>query len=388
MKKTVNILLIICLARTIIAQDATVIYKNTVGSTVTIETDIGLGSGFFIEENVIATNYHVIEGATEAYCYINNSSTKFKIDGYLAADKSADLILLQVFGLDRTPIKISTSSVSPGEKVYVIGSPKGLPASISDGMVSGIRDFKGFKLIQITAPISHGSSGGPVLDEKGELIGISVGQYKDGQNLNFAIPKSYLELLLARKTSAPLSITELYSKFGSFTDTRDGMTYKTVKIGTQIWMAENLAYKSSIGCWAYDNKESNVTTYGYLYNWEAAKNVCPTGWHTSTVAEWIILRTYLGGDTVAGGKLKEAGFGHWRDPNAGATNETGFTALPGGIFSHGSSEGMGSNGYWWSSPKENTSYGWFRGMDCSSYTAASFWGDKQNGFSVRCVKDN
>jgi len=212
MKKIVATLtLLICFLGSAFAQDATLIYNKTVNSTVTIETDNGLGSGFFVGENIIATNYHVIEGATTAYCYTNNSTTKYKIEGYLAADKSVDLILLKVSELNKPTIKFATTSVSPGQKIYVLGSPKGLPATISDGIVSGLRDFEGYKLIQITAPISPGSSGGPVLNSNGELIGISVGQFADGQNLNFAIPKSNLELLLSFKKSYPMALTSLYS---------------------------------------------------------------------------------------------------------------------------------------------------------------------------------
>jgi len=193
------------------AQDATQIYKNTVNSTVTIETDNSLGSGFFVADNIIATNYHVIEGASFAYCYTNNSSTKFKIEGYLAADKSVDLILLKVSGLNRTAIKMASASITPGQKIYALGSPKGLPATISDGIVSGLRDFEGYKLIQMTAPISPGSSGGPVLNQQGELVGVSVSQLKDGQNLNFAIPKSNVQLLLSYKQNYPSSFSSLYS---------------------------------------------------------------------------------------------------------------------------------------------------------------------------------
>lgn len=210
MKQTLLIVLLTGLFGLVKAQDATVIYKNNVNSTVTIETDNGLGSGFFVGENIIATNYHVIEGATEAYCYTNNSTTKYKIEGYLAADKSVDLILLKVQGLNKPTIKFATTTATPGQKIFVLGSPKGLPATISDGIVSGLRDFEGYKLIQITAPISPGSSGGPVLNSNGELIGISVGQFADGQNLNFAIPKSNLELLLSFKKTYAMSFSTLY----------------------------------------------------------------------------------------------------------------------------------------------------------------------------------
>jgi uncharacterized protein (TIGR02145 family) len=135
----------------------------------------------------------------------------------------------------------------------------------------------------------------------------------------------------------------------------DGNVYKTVTIGTQVWMGENLKttkyrngdlIRTTIPAtkgieseptakyqWAYDGNESNVATYGRLYTWYAVtdkRNVCPTGWHVPTDIEWTTLTTYLGGVRVAGGKLKETGTTHWQYPNTGATNETGFTALPSG----------------------------------------------------------
>jgi uncharacterized protein (TIGR02145 family) len=425
MKKITFVLLIIYYTTKIVAQDATLIYKNTVSSTVTIETDIGLGSGFFISENVIVTNYHVIEGASEAYCYTNNSSTKYKIEGYLAVDKVVDLILLKVPGLNRKALKIAASSVFPGQKVYVIGSPKGLPATISDGMISGLRDFEGYKLIQITAPISPGSSGGPVLNANGELIGVSVGQFKDGQNLNFAIPKSNLELLLNLKTTDPISITTLYSLTSSFTDDRDGQTYRSIKIGTQIWMAENLkttqfndgtsipyiGLETNLTFWInlstpayywYNNDPTYKVTYGALYNWYTVNTgkLCPTGWHVPSDAEWTILTDYLGGESVAGDKLRETGTTLWQNNNIGANNESGFTALPGGFRNaDGSFDGIGDIGEWWSStaygrrwsstgyPRAGLHCAWYRllGSGVSGVLRAD--AISQGGNSIRCVKD-
>ena len=108
MRKTPLLSILISLTSIAYSQDATMIYKNTVASTVTIETDNSQGSGFFVGTNMIATNYHVIEGATKAICYVNGSSTQYKIEGYLALNKSADLIILKVTGLNRESIKFTT----------------------------------------------------------------------------------------------------------------------------------------------------------------------------------------------------------------------------------------------------------------------------------------
>ena len=225
------ILLISLFGTRIFSQDAKLIYKNAVNSTVTIETDKGMGSGFFVGKNIIATNYHVIEGATIAYCFTNNSDTKYNIEGFLAIDTSADLILLKVEGLNGTSLKMASKSVVVGQKIFVLGSPKGLPATISDGLVSGLRNFNEHKFIQITAPISPGSSGGPILNSNGELVGVSVGQINGGQNLNFAIPKSYLQLLLNSKKINPEILTNLPT-------TR--VSSNRSKIETQEWIKEKI----------------------------------------------------------------------------------------------------------------------------------------------------
>lgn len=197
--KTTLLFLSVFLSVSLFGQDATKIYNQTILSLVTIETNKGYGSGFFVAPNTIATNYHVVEGAVYANCYVSGSSSKFKIEGYLGIDKSVDLVLLKVSELNRPKLEFADNNISPGQKVFVFGTPKGLPSTISDGIVSGMRDFSGRKLIQMTAPISPGSSGGPVLNSSGKLIGITVSQFSEGQNLNFAIPKNNLELLLQFK---------------------------------------------------------------------------------------------------------------------------------------------------------------------------------------------
>lgn len=174
---------------------------------------------------------------------------------------------------------------------------------------------------------------------------------------------------------------------GSFTDSRDGKVYKTVTIGTQTWMAENLAYKASNGCWAYNDSISYVATYGYLYDWGTAKTVCLTGWHLPTDAEWTTLTNYLGVDSVAG-KLKEIGTTHWKSPNMGATNSSGFTALPGGDRNfNGRFNNIGNYGRCWSSTKEFTANAWYRIMYYSNSNMHRGSDNQVNGISVRCVKN-
>jgi uncharacterized protein (TIGR02145 family) len=210
-----------------------------------------------------------------------------------------------------------------------------------------------------------------------------------------------------------ISDTGYHGQYGSVSDI-DGNVYKTAAIGTQVWMAENLKttkYRNgdNIGTttpatlsiygettpkyqWAYDGNESNVATNGRLYTWYAitdSRNVCPTGWHVPTNAEWSTLTTYLGGESIAGGKLKETGTSHWTTPNTGATNESGFTALPSGYRgSFGTYMDVRYYGYWWSSSEHfsTSAYGrflYYISRDVSGYN----YFEKHFGFSVRCLRD-
>ena len=191
----------------------------------------------------------------------------------------------------------------------------------------------------------------------------------------------------------------------------DGNEYETVSIGNQIWMAENLKVSKyrdgssiptghsnsdwgnlSTGAYAvYENVNENANTYGYLYNWYAAtdsRNIAPDGWHVATDAEWTTLTDYLGGTSVAGGKMKETGTSHWNSPNTGATNESGFTAFPGGYRS--SSNGydyIGSYGYFWSSSENHSIDAWKRWLYYNSSEVYRNYSNKTYGFSVRCVRD-
>jgi uncharacterized protein (TIGR02145 family) len=191
---------------------------------------------------------------------------------------------------------------------------------------------------------------------------------------------------------------------------QDGNNYKTIRIGSQIWMGENLrATKFNDGtsipmvtdkdawrilstpawCW-YNNDTIYENTYGALYNGYAVNTdkLCPNGWHVSTDADWTKLVEILGGKNVAGGKLKELGTNYWRAPNSGATNESGFTALPGGTrYANGMFVTFNRIGYWWTFSGSKVLNGRYRSMSSTNSAVSRNYIDLKNGFSVRCVKD-
>lgn len=187
------------------------IYDKHVNNTVTVITANGLGSGFFIDKDLIITNYHVIEGENEAFISLNNSDKKIKVIGYQSIDKINDLVLLQVDYINQSFIELENSVPKPGEKVYAIGSPVGLNKTISEGIVSGIRSFKDNKLIQITTPISHGSSGCPVINENGKVIAVAVSGIEGASNIGFCIPSNYIHSLLDFKESFAKEISSLHA---------------------------------------------------------------------------------------------------------------------------------------------------------------------------------
>jgi len=173
----------------------------------------------------------------------------------------------------------------------------------------------------------------------------------------------------------------------TFIEKRDNQVYYFVRIGEQIWMAENLNYITAYGSWCYDDNEDNCRTYGRLYNWETAKQVCPDGWHLPTDEEWEELERQLESPNE-GGKLKEAGLSHWRAPNEGATNRSDFSALPGGyLYSDGTFNNIGLYGNWWSSTELNASSAWHRSLNYNSAVIFRGNANKSYGFSVRCIKD-
>jgi len=208
---------------------------------------------------------------------------------------------------------------------------------------------------------------------------------------------------------------------GTFKDKRDGRVYKWVRIGDQIWMAENLAYipyvcpaDSQCGIWVNGYQDTkigralataNYQAYGCLYDWETAMVSCPKGWHLPSDDEWKELELYLGMnsteldweyewrgcDNNVDGKLKETGTSHWDSPNSNATNESGFTARPGGIREY--NENPPSNfitsgiaGFFWTA-SENIDYAIMRQIEYSAHGVYRHSINKKNGLSIRCIKD-
>jgi S1-C subfamily serine protease len=185
------------------AQTAEQIAEKALAATVYLEmTDrngktLGFGSGFFVGKKHIATNFHVIEGAAKGTAKQVGKYTKYTIEGISATDKKNDLAILKVTAFRGEPLPLGDSdAVRIGETVYVAGNPRGLEGTFSNGIVSSLRARYTRKRIQMTAPISPGSSGGPVLNSNGKVIGVSFMTIEGGQNLNFAIPSNYLKSLL------------------------------------------------------------------------------------------------------------------------------------------------------------------------------------------------
>jgi len=194
---------------------------------------------------------------------------------------------------------------------------------------------------------------------------------------------------------------------GTFTDPRDGNVYNTILIGNQVWMATNLAYLPTISSpdmgsytaphyyvnnfWGTDTAKAktlcNYLDYGVLYNWNAALTACPVGWHLPTNAEWTTLTTYLGGQTTAGGKLKQTGTTLWNFPNTAATNETEFNAIPGGYrdYSAPTYYLLGNVGFYWSSSEYTSNSAKARTMFYNMTVCEENHHHKSYGFSVRCV---
>lgn len=283
------------------------------------------------------------------------------------------------------------------------------PTSVTTG--GTIVDDGGSEII--SRGVCWNTSGKPTTANQRTIDGSGAGSFVStpGQLL----PKTYYTLRAYATNKAGTGYGEERSFltgeiiFGSVDDF-EGNTYITISMGTQTWMAENLKSTryndgSSIPsvsdfsawnglstpgyCW-YDNDSSKyASSYGSLYNWYAVSSgkLCPVGWHVPSDAEWILMTTYLGGEEIAGDKLKEAGDDHWLIYNEKSTNETGFTALPAGGRVDGSYVAIGYSCAFWTATTYDETNAWCRELDTGSSYVIFGYVDKNQGFSVRCVKN-
>ena len=274
---------------------------------------------------------------------------------------------------------------------------------VSSGNSNGAISIE--KINSISQPVEIKKS---ETESKGSLATVDMA-YAAGNRLKFTGNSGNYSTII---TDIPVSDKTINFNFIACTDA-DFNIYPVVIIGTQIWMAGNLKTTkyndgtaipnvtdniswntTAAGAYCdYSNTPTYSNTYGRLYNWYVVtttnpKKICPTGWHVPTDAEWTTLSASSGGESVAGGKLKETATTHWTSPNTGATNETGFTALPGGYRDGSGSFGLtGSYGFWWSSSISGSTYAWYRYTNNTSSSIGSGDNDQHAGFSVRCLKD-
>jgi len=169
----------------------------------------------------------------------------------------------------------------------------------------------------------------------------------------------------------------------TFTDSRDGKAYRTIKIGQKVWFAENLNFAEE-GSRCYDNDPANGDKYGRLYDWETAVKACPPGWRLPTDEEWSAVEHIVGGRSIAGKKLKSPS--GW-NKGINETNEYGFSALPsGGGYGDGEFYGCGFNGFWWTGTEYGTGLAWFRVMGYDYDGMGRGYYGKTGLFAVRCIQ--
>jgi uncharacterized protein (TIGR02145 family) len=299
-------------------------------------------------------------------------------------------------------LKVSTPAGSYSERVISTGNAQGVPV---------------LEYIGITQKMLHQ----PKLTSPAGIIQM---QYNAGEMLLFkGFSFQGFSPVVRVITLLPTQSQSVDFLFVACSD-GDSNHYPVVTIGTQTWMAENLKttkYSNSAAiplvtynsawaglstgarCWINNDSATYANTYGALYNWYAVDNtnaLCPTGWHVPTDLEWQTLEMHLGmtqsqanstgwRGTDEGGKMKEAGLLHWRSPNTGATNSSGFTALPGGYRSNdlGNFGDVGYYGNWWSSTAYSTATAWYRTLGDNGSNVYRGSANKNYGLSVRCVRD-
>ena len=258
------------------------IYTQSKGSVVTILTfgsknePLSQGSGFIVSKNLIVTNYHVLAGSTTA-SVVFNDGTIVVSKAVVAASQPKDLAILDVDTGNKIPLTMGSElQLKVGESVYAIGAPNGLPASLSDGLVSAFRQDEGQFLIQITAPIAPGSSGGPLFNHQGQVVGITTSRLKDG-GFGFAVGANDIEQLLLVTLTVPLALTDLPQDFSSEGTSNELKTvqdlYEQKKYNEAFASFHKLAIRTQIG---FDGQLILCKIEKKLNEYNAANEACDT----------------------------------------------------------------------------------------------------------------
>jgi len=195
---------------------------------------ISLGSGFVIKDGIVATNLHVIEDGESGFVKLIGADRQYPIEGVLATSDRYDLALLSIPALRAPTLMLSLRNVLVGDTIYAIGNPRGLEGTFSEGIISSIRKLDEDELIQITAPISPGSSGGPVVNIDCDIIGVATATIIEGQNLNFAVPARYLEQLLETERKL-IPLNSAKKKKDSYTNTFGDKSINGLKCDHFLW---------------------------------------------------------------------------------------------------------------------------------------------------------
>jgi uncharacterized protein (TIGR02145 family) len=315
--------------------------------------------------------------------WINNIGNWVTIEGYLFKMSNADSF--EISGLDInecTPIELST-----GYQIisYLPSIPKDCIEVFTDILdnLQFVRNSEGYMLRKIGSNWVN-----------------NIGEMQPGEG--YLVKMNADDVLIYNYTP--------FTNCGDvIIDNRNWQAYNTVLIGDQCWLKENLRIGEMINGneemtdngviekYCYDNDAANCETYGGLYQWnemmqytttQGVQGICPDGWHLPTDGEWTILTDFLGGESVAGGKMKETGTTHWNSPNTGATNESGFTALPGGCRNTADNFNyLGYFGYFWSSTEYGSDYAWYRRLYYNYGDVFRTIDNKNYGFSSRCLQD-
>jgi len=431
-KNKINVVIIIalCLVLTIVNLQAQNYQINFIGSgassavdSVKVENISQFTEMTLIGSDILNLVAHVgieVQDGFENYMriYPNPMSEEATLEFYSNNNYSA---IISIYSISGNLLKESSQQIIQGINAFEI---KGLATGIYSVNIKTSEWQKTLNIVSIgerNAEVSIYSKKTTI--NKNKLQGVSDKnvvqmQFNDGDTLLFkGMSGNYARVLIL----IPNQSQAVNFNFVPCSD-NDGNNYSVVSIGTQLWMAENLKYLPSVvpadsgsvttplfyvhsyvGTNVNDAKTTlNFQKYGVLYNWTAAMNggsssssnpsgvqgVCPVGWHLPSDAEWNQLAVYLGGVNVAGGKLKHKGLTLWSYPNAGATNEVGFTALPaGGRIPSGIFGTIGEDAVWWSATEYNLSNSWVNGIFYPNKNLYTHYQTKEMGYSIRCVKN-